>query len=196
MLPVQNLHNEGLLGESSPVNVNTSDIEVSPIFQPSLNNSIVDLNWERYQGYYFSHYEIEVRNYSSGSGGGYQEQQLAVINIETLNYSFELPYLANPVFVINVYNIFGRRSQTLSKAKTNEVPTLLEEILPIDSIQFTAFSPNESVLYYSNYSKLYKYNYTTNSVEGSTELNSSSIVFVKVLSLLLEQKLLLIQAAK
>jgi hypothetical protein len=88
--------------------------------------------------------------------------------------------LANPVFVINVYNIFGRRSQTLSKAKTNEVPTLLEEILPIDSIQFTAFSPNESVLYYSNYSKLYKYNYTTNSVEGSTELNSSSIVFVKV----------------
>jgi hypothetical protein len=63
---------------------------------------------------------IEVRNYSSGSGGGYQEQQLAVINIiETLNYSFELPsYLANPVFVINVYNIFGRRSQTLSKAKT------------------------------------------------------------------------------
>jgi hypothetical protein len=65
------------------VNVNTSDIEVSPVnlSQPSLNNSIVDLNWERYQGYYFSHYEIEVRNYSSGSGGGYQEQQLAVINI-------------------------------------------------------------------------------------------------------------------
>jgi hypothetical protein len=64
------------LGESSPVNVNTSDIEVSPVnlSQPSLNNSIVDLSWERYQGYYFSHYEIEVRNYSSGSGGGYQEQ--------------------------------------------------------------------------------------------------------------------------
>jgi hypothetical protein len=72
--------NEGLLGESSPVNVNTSDIEVFQlIFQPSLNNSIVDLSWERYQGY-ISHYEIEVRNYSSGSGGGYQEQQLAVIN--------------------------------------------------------------------------------------------------------------------
>jgi hypothetical protein len=44
---------------------------------------------------------MKLRNYSSGSGGGYQEQQLAVINnIETLNYSFELPYLANPVFVI------------------------------------------------------------------------------------------------
>jgi hypothetical protein len=32
-------------------------------------------------------------------------------------------------------------------------------------------------LYYSNYSKLYKY---IPQIEGSTELNSSSIVFVKV----------------
>jgi hypothetical protein len=46
-------------------------------------------------------------------------------NIETLNYSFELPYLANPV--INVYNILADEVKLLSKAKTNEVPTLLEE---------------------------------------------------------------------
>jgi hypothetical protein len=176
--------NEGLLGESSPVNVKTSDIEVSTVnlSQPSLNNSIVNLNWEQYQGYYFSHYEIEVRNYSSGSGGGYQEERLAVINnIETLNYSVELPYFANPVFVIHVYNIFGRRSQTVIQGQNQQSTNFVRKgILPIDSIQFTAFSPNESVLFYSNYSKLYKYNYTTNSVEGSTELNSSSIVFVKV----------------
>jgi hypothetical protein len=176
--------NEGLLGESSPVNVKTSDIEVSAVnlSQPSLNNSIVNLNWEQYQGYYFSHYEIEVRNYSSGSGGGYQEEQLAVINnIETLNYSVELPYFANPVFVIHVYNIFGRRSQTVIQGQNQQSTNFVRKgILPLDSIQFTAFSPNESVLFYSNYSKLYKYNYTTNSVEGSTELNSSSIVFVKV----------------
>jgi hypothetical protein len=176
--------NKGLLGESSPVNVNTSDIEVSPVnlSPPSLNNSIVNLNWERYQGYYFSHYEIEVRNYSSGSGGGYQEEQLAVINnVETLNYPVELPYFANPVFVIHVYNIFGRRSQTVIQGQNQQSTNFVRKgILPIDSIQFTAFSPNESVLFYSNYSKLYKYNYTTNSVEGSTELNSSSIVFVKV----------------
>jgi hypothetical protein len=46
MLPVQNLHKRRPLGESSPVNVNTSDIEVSPVnlSQPSLNNSIVDLS--------------------------------------------------------------------------------------------------------------------------------------------------------
>jgi hypothetical protein len=176
--------NKGLLGESSPVNVKTSDIEVSSVnlSQPSLNNSIVNLNWERYEGYYFSHYEIEVRNYSSGSGGGYQEEQLVVINnIETLNYSVELPYFANPVFVIHVYNIFGKRSQTVIPGQNQRSTNFVRKgILPIDSIQFTAFSPNESILYYSNYSRLYKYNYTSNSVEGSTELNSSSIVFVKV----------------
>jgi hypothetical protein len=176
--------NKGLLGESSPVNVKTSDIEVSSVnlSQPSLNNIIVNLNWERYEGYYFSHYEIEVRNYSSGSGGGYQEEQLVVINnIETLNYSVELPYFANPVFVIHVYNIFGKRSQTVIPGQNQRSTNFVRKgILPIDSIQFTAFSPNESILYYSNYSRLYKYNYTSNSVEGSTELNSSSIVFVKV----------------
>jgi hypothetical protein len=129
--------NEGLLGESSPVNVNTSDSISSYLSQPSLNNSIVDLNWERYQGYYFSHYEIEVRNYSSGSGGGYQ--QLAVINnIETLNY-FELPYLANPVFVINVYNIFGKKSNFIEGQNQRSTNFVRRGILPIDSIQFTAF---------------------------------------------------------
>jgi hypothetical protein len=100
--------------------------------------------------------------------------------------------LANPVFVINVYNIFGRRSQTFIEGQNQRSTNFVRRgILPIDSIQFTAFSPNESVLYYSNYSKLYKYNYTTNSVEGSTELNSSSIVFVKVFESSLEQKLLI-----
>lgn len=176
--------NEGLLGESSPVNVDMSYIEVPPVnlFEPNLNNSIVDLNWEQYQGYYFSHYEIEARNYSSGSGGGYQEVQLAVINdLETLNYSVDLPYFANPVFVIHVYNIFGRRSQFVIEGQNKQSTNFVREgILPIDFIKFTAFSPNESVLYFSNYSDLYRYNYATNSVEGSTELNSSSIVFVKV----------------
>ena len=175
---------EGLLGESIPVNVDTSYIEVPPVnlSEPNLNNSIVDLNWEQYQGYYFSHYEIEVRNYSSGSGGGYQEEQLAVINdLETLNYSVELPYFANPVFVIHVYNIFGRPSQTVIEGQNQQITNFVREgILPIGFIKFTAFSPNESVLYYSNYSDLYRYNYVNNSVEGSTELNSSSVVFVKV----------------
>jgi hypothetical protein len=47
MLPVQNLQRRPVRRKQS-VNVNTSDIEVSPVnlSQPSLNNSIVDLNWD------------------------------------------------------------------------------------------------------------------------------------------------------
>jgi hypothetical protein len=82
----------------------------------------------------------------------------------------------------------------LSKAKTNEVPTLLEE----EYYLLTLFS-SQPFLLTNQYCIIlitpsYKYNYTTNSVEGSTELNSSSIVFVKVFESSLEQKLLLIQA--
>jgi hypothetical protein len=45
MLPVQNLHKRRPVRRKQSVNVNTSDIEVSPVnlSQPSLNNSIVDL---------------------------------------------------------------------------------------------------------------------------------------------------------
>ena len=176
--------NEGLLGTSSTVSVDTSYIEVPLVnlSEPNLNNLIVDLNWEQYQGYYFSHYEIEIRNYSSGSGAGYQEEQLAVINdIETLNHSVELPYFANPVFVIHVYNIFGGRNQTVIEGQNQQSSNFVrEEILPINFIKFAAFSPNESILYYSNYAELYRYNYATNSVESSVELNSSSVVFIKI----------------
>jgi hypothetical protein len=176
---------QGLLSESTPVMVDTSFIEVQPVnlSEPNSNNNmIVDLNWESYQGYYFSHYEIEVRNYTSGSGGGYQEEQIAVINdIETLHTSVELPYFSNPVFVINVYNIFGRRSQTVSGIQNLRSTNFIrEDILPINFIKFAAFSTSETVLYYSNFSNLYRYNYESKSVESSTLLNSSSIVFIKV----------------
>jgi hypothetical protein len=63
----------------------------------------------------------------------------SINNIET-HYSFELPYLANPVFVINVYNIFGRRSQTFIEGQNQRSTNFVRRgILPIDSIQFTAF---------------------------------------------------------
>lgn len=176
--------NEGLLGESSAITVDTSSITVPMVnlSEPNLNNSIVELDWEQYQGYYFSHYQIEVRNYSSGSGGGYQEEQLSVINnITILNSSVELPYFANPVYVINVYNIFGTRSQFVIEGQNQQSTAFVRaEILPINTIRFAAFSSIESILFYSDFSNLYRYNYNTNSVESSTELNSSSIVFVRV----------------
>jgi len=176
--------NEGLLGESSSITVFTGDIEVPPtiLSEPILTGTTVQLNWEQYEGYYFSHYEVVVRNYSSGSGAGYQEDQLTVINnIETTSYSAELPYMSNPVFVIHTYNIFGIRSQTVIEGQNQQSTNFVrEDLLPINTIRFLAFSPNETILYYSDFSTLYRYNYNSNAVESSTELNSSSIVFVKV----------------
>ncbi|QVY64363.1 hypothetical protein [Polaribacter sp. Q13] len=147
-----------------------------------LNSATVNLNWDQYEGYYFSHYKITVRNYSSGSGGGYQEEELASIDdIKTTNYSTELPYFNNPVFVISVYNIFGSRNDYVIEGNNQQTTNFTrEEILPVNSIKFLAFSPDETILYYSDNSDLYRYNYATNTVENSIELNSSSIIFIKV----------------
>jgi hypothetical protein len=67
-----------------------------------------------------------------------------------------------------MFIIFWHEVKLLSKAKTNEVPTLLEEEYYLLTLFSSQFSPNESVLYYSNYSKLYKYNYTTKFVQQSS----------------------------
>lgn len=177
--------NGELLGESDTITVDTSQIivpNINAITVSNINNSFIDLNWEQYQGNYFSHYEIEARNYSSGSGGGFQAVQLAEIDsLATLNYNCELPYFSNPVFVVHVHNIFGSVSQTVIEGQNQQSTNFVrDEILPINFITFSAFSPNETVLYYSDYSTLYRYNYTTKTVEAADDLNSSSIVFLKV----------------
>lgn len=176
--------NKGLLGESDPVTVDTSSIVASSVnlSQPILNNATVELNWNEYKGRYFSHYEIEVRNFSSGSGGGYQTEKLVEINdVTTTNYTTEVPYFSNPVFVIHTYNIFGYRSHAIIEGQNKRSTSFVrDEILPINTIRFFAFSPNETILYYSDYGTLYRYNYSTNSIENSASINSSSIDFLKV----------------
>ncbi|WP_299669653.1 hypothetical protein [uncultured Polaribacter sp.] len=174
----------GLL-ESLATNVNTGFMEISSVNleAPILNNTTINLTWDKYQGYYFSHYKIVVRNYSSGSGGGYQEEEFALIdNIETTSFSSEQPYFSNPVFVIYVYNIFGDKNYYAIESENQQSTTFERDgILPINQINFLASSPNETILYYSDYSDLYRYNYKTNHVENSIVLNSSSIIFIKVI---------------
>lgn len=177
---------KGLLGESSIVTVTPSRIIVPLVSlkTPTLNNTTVNLKWEKFDGYYFSHYLIEVRNYSSGSGAGYQEEIVAKIeDVDITNLSLELPYFNNPVFVINAYNIFGTPNgstiETINQRSTNFTRS---EILPIDRIKFSEISDNETIIYLSDYSYLYRYNYTTNTIEKQVQINSSSIVFMKKIS--------------
>jgi hypothetical protein len=174
----------GLL-ESLSTKVDTGFMEILPVNleEPILNNTTINLTWDQYQGYYFSHYKIVVRNYSSGSGGGYQEEEFALIDdVETTSFSNEQPYFSNPVFVIYVYNIFGDKNNYAIESENQQSTNFQrKEILPVKQINFLASSPNETILYYSDYSDLYRYNYKTNQVENSIVLNSSSIIFIKVI---------------
>ena len=109
--------------------------------EPVLNGLTIELNWETYEGYYFSHYDIEVRNYSSGSGFGYQEVSLLEIdNYSTTNFTSELPLFSNPIFVVNVYNIFGTRNQTVIEGINQQSTDFIHPgILPINKIHCTLF---------------------------------------------------------
>jgi hypothetical protein len=104
-------------------------MEILPVNleEPILNNTTINLSWDQYQGYYFSHYKIVVRNYSSDSGGGYQEEEFALIDdVETTSFSNEQPYFSNPVFVIYVYNIFVTKIITLLNLKINKAQIFKE----------------------------------------------------------------------
>ena len=175
--------NQGLLGESSVILVAPSKINV-PLVNlkvPVLNNTTVNLSWEKFSGNYFSHYLIEVRNFSSGSGAGFQGEVVARIeDIDTTTLSLELPYFNNPVFVINAYNIFGTSNgSTVENVNQRSTNFTRNEVLPIDRVLFSEISDNETVIYLGNYSNLYRYNYATNTIENQIEVNSSSITFIK-----------------
>ena len=179
--------NQGLLGESQPITVFTSSIQV-PLIQlaaPVISNGTIQLNWQQFSGYYFSKYEIEVRNYSSGSGGGYQEEVIAEINsLGTISYlDEEPPYFANPVYVIHAYNIFGTRNSMVIEGQ-NQRSTIFvrDEILPFDRIRDSVFDPNETILYFYAEGQIHRYNYATQTLEHSTPFGSSSIQTIEVIN--------------
>lgn len=179
--------NQGLLGESNPVSVSTDNLYIPPVqlAEPVISNGTIQLNWELYEGYYFSHYEIEVRNYSSGFGGGYQEEIIAEINSLSTNSYLDSnpPYFANPVYVIHAHNIFGDRSSTVIEGENQRSTNFVrEEILPFNTISFPVFDPDETILYFYSDGDIYRYNYATKMIESSANLNSSSISTMKIVN--------------
>lgn len=179
--------NQGMIGESQPLTFQTENLEIPRVqlAEPVISNGTIQLNWQQYEGRYFSHYEIEVRNYSSGSGGGYQEETVATINsLTTTSYlDTDPPYFANPVYVVHVYNIFGYRNsyalEGLNQRRTNFVRP---EILPFKTINFPVIDPTEPVIYFFAEGNVHRYNYATKTMEGTIFTNTSSIRSMQIVN--------------
>lgn len=179
--------NQGMIGESHPLTFETENLEIPRVqlAEPVISNGTVQLNWQPYEGRYFSHYEIEVRNYTSGSGYGYGEETVAEINsITTTSYlDANPPYFANPVYVVHVYNIFGyRNTHTIEGLNQRSTNFIRPEILPFKTINFPVIDPAETVIYFFANGNVHRYNYATKTMEGTIFLNTSSIRSMQIVN--------------
>tara|TARA_R110000868_G_scaffold158589_4_gene386827 strand:+ start:27819 stop:29900 length:2082 start_codon:yes stop_codon:yes gene_type:complete len=168
---------KGLLAESEMISVDPIGLQVATVIvaEPQLNGENIDLSWSKYDGYYFAYYEISVRNYTDGSGYGFQEEVLAQINdINTIKYKdIDPPFLSNPVYIIRAVDIFGNKTQETTPEKNSwEVLFKRSEVLNMTFIRQVAIDPEETTIYV--YGKILnnpeenfqKFNYVTNSVEA------------------------------
>lgn len=176
---------EGLLAESEIQSIETDYLEVGSIQvqEPQVQNLSVNLKWNKYDGFYFSHYEVTVRNFESGYGADYREEVIATIqDIDQTTYvDEEAPYFSNPVYTVYVYNIFGKRTNAGVPGKnTHTVNIVRPEILPYKFITQYAADPEETILYLNgpdvetNTGKLRRYNYASNSFEATAERQPES----------------------
>ncbi|WP_224491283.1 fibronectin type III domain-containing protein [Robertkochia flava] len=143
---------EGLLGESELRSVDTNGFPVASVQmrQPEVNGNAITLSWESYKGYYFSHYEIAARNFTSGSGYGYQEVIIDTIpERTTLSYTdTDPPYFKNPVYTVYAIDIFGNRStQWQMGLHSWEVAYSRPELLGFTAITKVAVSKTQPLVY-------------------------------------------------
>lgn len=185
--------NKGFLGESQLAYVYTDYLLVNHIKMnsPEVSNNTIILNWNPYEGRYFSHYEIKVQNYISGSGYGYQEKLVATINEkEKTNYTdINPPYLVNPIYTIHAYDIFGNKSSyDYDNENIKEVNFKRPEVLEQNYIQKIAIDTDAPILYfyskpdYPDRLKIYRYNYSTYEMEATSKepINVSNSLDMKV----------------
>lgn len=168
---------KGLLFESHPVGISAEALEVPGVLleEPLVQNNGIFLQWEKYNGLYFSHYEVVEKNYLDGTAEMYQERSLGEISdINENNLMVEsLPLVKNPVYEIRVYNKFGSQNyynpQVVQSAReTNYIP---ERVIDLRSIHHIAYSPGETIVFLNgeddNYSShIVRYNYGTRQVEA------------------------------
>ncbi len=170
--------NKGLLGESYPVSLTTNYIAVPAVelAEPVASSENITLNWQKYEGRYFSHYEIRLSNYYDSVGYDYQEEIVKTINdIDTSTFiDIDPPYFKDPVYTVLVYDIFGNKNViNNNEIKSSRTATFKRpEILELDLIEATAIDNEQPILYLlvrdEDYGDLIiqKYNYASNSVEA------------------------------
>ena len=169
---------KGLLFESYAVAISSQNVSVPGVKLevPTVQNDKIVLQWEKYSGLYFSHYEVVVKNFLNDSGSFAQEQSLIEIrDINTTNFTDEAPpYIKNPVYEIRVHNKFGKQNyynpQTVINAR--EAIYLPERVIDMKNVYNLAPSTNETVVFlnggkddfYDSY--IMRYNYGTRQVEA------------------------------
>jgi len=197
---------QGELGESELVTIFTNDIEVPlvNIITESANNDQIDLQWLAYEGYYFSHYEVNVRNYEDGTSGyAYQEVLVAQIDDQTVTSFSDTnpPYVRNPVYEVKAVNIFGNKTSQFAVGGI-EVNYQRPGLLDLSSSRTLTYDPNEPTLYFlgiignGNDFTIMKHNYSTNeSIISNDPPNTSSDVFMKVIDSDYGKELLLLDGS-
>ncbi len=171
---------KGLLSESDLIFVDPSNLEVSTVTleQPTVTDQTINLNWSKYEGYYFSHYELTVRNYEDGYGSSYQRKVIATIDdINNLSYEdTDPPYLLNPVYAVSVVDIFGNRSNGLVQGINSWTVNFKRiGLLEMDYIRQVSPDFETTVIYlYGKHSdeqdpNFLKFNYITNTIEAYSD---------------------------
>lgn len=177
---------KGLLFTSYPLSKGSYSFDVPSVGleEPIVLNDKISLQWERYEGLYFSHYEIFVKNFLDEYGWMSQEESLIKItDINTTNFIDEAPPLVkDPVYEIRVYNKFGEQSYynpqvARSSRAANYLP---KRVLELHSVLVCVPSPDETVVFLNGNrdnnqgSFLIRYNYATGEIEAvsNTKIHS------------------------
>ena len=201
--------NQGLLGQSYLVSVDTSNLYATPVnlYQPSVQNNQIEISWETSNMPYFSHYEIAVSNFP-GNVSASAQQVYTVAEIYDINMTTFIdenpPYLENPYYMIYVYDIFGNKTYSQNQEVTTywEVNYKRDEIIGLKSIQSYAIDPDEPVIYFygresgEGYTtNIHRFNYETNQTEAISNVSpdTSTSISIKVFNTASNGKELIIE---
>jgi hypothetical protein len=197
---------KGLLFVSYPYSISPEYLNVPSVAleAPLVQNDKISLQWQKYEGLYFSHYEVVLKNFFDGYGSIYQERSLIEItDINTTSFTDEVPpLLKNPVYEVRVHNKFGKQNyynpQVVESAR--EAIYLPERVIDLKNVYQFTYSPDETVVFLNGAKEEYyetnlvRFNYGTNKVEAisnsPTYLNGNGRNELKVVNSSIGQELM------